>query len=126
MTNETRSGPGATEPGVHPFDPGLFFQASQDAMKSGMAMAANGPRQMTDAWLRLYAECLRFASHRLAAQAEFCQSLRGCEDAENFARAESTFLANAADEYTEELDRLADVARQPAAKPGRKGSGKAA
>lgn len=98
------------------FDLGSMFQTTNDAMKSGMAFAADGPRQATDAWLRMYGEFLRFASHRFAAQAELCQALRNCEGAESIAKVESAFFSNAADEYNEEFERLATLAREPSTK----------
>lgn len=110
------------------FDLGSIFQTTNDAMKSGMVFATDGQRQAADVWLRMYGEFLRFASHRFAAQAELCHALRNCDGAESLAKVESAFFSNAADQYQEEFERLADIAREPSITevPAPRKSGKAA
>lgn len=121
MPNETQAKTAFTD----------FIQIANDAMKSGMSLASQSPQQVADAWLRLGSEYLRFASHRFAAQAELFHCLRNCPDVETVVSTETRFFENAADDYTQELDRLAEVARNEpdvsaAGKHSGTGNGKAA
>jgi hypothetical protein len=91
-----------------------LFQMTNEAMKGGMSLTSQTPQQFADAWLRVTEEFLRFASHRFAAQAELFGSLRKCADVDSLVKTETRFFENAADEYSQELDRLAGVASERA------------
>lgn len=69
------------------------------------------PHQIADFWLKLGVEWLGFLSHRLCAQAELLSRLRACPDLDSVVVAEARFFENAADDYGQEIDRLADAAR---------------
>lgn len=105
-------------------------ETASDTVKSVFAFAANGPQQAVNAWLRINAECLRFASHRLAAQSELLGKLCQCGNADEFVAAETRFLENAADEYSQEIDQIAEVVReqvgQGASTPLKRAAAKAA
>ena len=105
-----------------------FFRISGEAFKSDGATSQMPPVQMFDFWLRVNSEALRFVSQRLAAQAEFLAGLRGCKDVDAVVKAETRFMENAADDYTQELDRLANVAQEAPEVPAtpKKKSSKAA
>lgn len=94
-----------------------LFQMTNAAMKGGMSLTSQTPQQFADAWLRVTEEFLRFASHRFAAQAELFGSLRKCADVDSLVKTETRFFENAADEYSQELDRLAEVAREKTKSP---------
>lgn len=94
-----------------------LFQMTSEAMKGSMSLTSRTPQQFADAWLRVTEEFLRFASHRFAAQAELFGSLRTCADVDSLVKTETRFFENAADEYSQELDRLAEVAREEAETP---------
>lgn len=91
-----------------------MFGAANGAMRSSIELAGKGSQQFADAWCRFSAEFLRFASHRLAAQAELLSGLRSCKDADEVIATEARFIENAADEYGEEFTRLAAVAKEAA------------
>lgn len=106
-----------------------FFKITNDAMKDSMSLVSKSPQQLTDAWLRVSTEFLRFASQRFAAQAELLATLRSCKDVDEVVATETRFFENAADEYSQEFDRLAEVSREGAGAPTpirKKATGKAA
>ncbi|OYU47062.1 MAG: hypothetical protein CFE31_18625 [Rhizobiales bacterium PAR1] len=94
-----------------------FFRISGEAFKFDGATPQMPPVQMFDFWLRVNSEALRFVSQRLAAQAEFLAGLRGCKDVDAVVKAETRFMENAADDYTQELDRLASAAQAASESP---------
>lgn len=94
-----------------------LFRMTNEAMKGSMALTSRTPQQVADAWLRVTEEFLRFASHRFAAQAELFGSLRNCTDVDALVKTEARFFENAADDYSQELDRLAGVASEGAETP---------
>lgn len=102
-----------------PFDE--FFRLTDTAFKTGFPNGGLGAQQISDLYLKLGSEWLRFVAQRFTAQAELLQRLRACENVEAVVQTEAQFFENAADEYGQEFDRLSEVARgEPAPRRGKR------
>ncbi len=89
-----------------------MITTTNGAMASGIEVVGKSAQQIADAWSRIGAEFLRFASHRLAAQAELLSGLKDCKNADELVATEQRFMDTAVDEYSQEFDRITAVARE--------------
>jgi len=77
-----------------------------------LASAAALPQAIWEANLAILSEMLGFMSHRLRAQAEFCGHLGHCKELSDAVDAQRAYTQGMTGDYSQEVDKLSDIARK--------------
>jgi hypothetical protein len=81
-------------------------------MQAQLASAAAVPQAIWEANLAILSEMLGFMSHRMKAQAEFCGHLGHCKELSDAVDAQRAYAQGMTGDYSQEVDKLSDIARK--------------
>lgn len=81
-------------------------------VQDGIASAMEVPKKMLEANLDTSAELLAFMSRRMKAQAELFSGVGHCRELSEASDIQRAFWEKAARDYSEEMNRLAELARR--------------
>jgi Phasin protein len=88
--------------------------SADDAVKLAYGSMTLPPAQFLGLFSKVGEEYLKFVSKRLQAQAGRMEKLSACASVEDVTKVEMTFFGKAAQDYAEQLDRLAEVTHDAA------------
>lgn len=92
--------------------PPELLEGGVKLMQAQLASAAAVPQAIWEANLAILSEMLGFMSQRMKAQAKFCSELGHCKELSEAVDAQRVYAQGITGDYSEEVDKLSDIARK--------------